>query len=120
MSWHLRKKRRSRTKATRGTLRKRGNVGESRNFAKQKIKSESSIARRSGEPRKKKEREKGRNKEEKMIKVGKKEERKGGIWEGRGSRYDWHLGNCLVRTESSRRTSNSTSFLLLAICAAHS
>lgn len=34
-----------------------------------------------------------------------------------GAGNDWHLGNCLVRTESNRGASNSTSSFLLAVCA---
>jgi len=32
----------------------------------------------------------------------KQKKRDDGIWEGRKSKNDWHFGNCLVRTESSR------------------
>lgn len=34
-----------------------------------------------------------------------------------GAGNDWHLGNCLVRTESNRGASNSISSFLPAVCA---
>lgn len=96
------------------TLRKHGNVGDP-GILPRRIKSESSITRRTAS----RERKRERYKEGKLIKVGKRGKRKETMESRKegGAGNDWHLGNCLVRTESNRGASNSTSSFLLAVCA---